>query len=72
MKCFNISYAKSDQQMLEVTSIRSSNEFHIYRKKHFHKNRLIFRIIADFEADKENDKSGIGKKQLIFLNKSYV
>ena len=31
-------------------------------KKHFHKNPLNFRIIADFEADKETDGSNIGNK----------
>ena len=34
----------------EITSIRTSNESHIYWKKYFHKIPLYFRIYADFEA----------------------
>ena len=45
-----------------ICTIRTSNESHIYWKKHFHKNPLYFRIIADFEADNEIDGSNIGNK----------
>ena len=45
-----------------MTTIRTSNESHIYWKKHFHKNPLYFRIYADFEADNEKDNSIIGNK----------
>ena len=45
-----------------ICSIRTSNESHLYWKKHFHKNPLYFRIIADFEADNEEDNSKIGNK----------
>ena len=45
-----------------VSTIRTSNEPHLYWKKHFHKNPLYFRIIADFEADNEKDNSKIGNK----------
>ena len=45
-----------------ICTIRTSNESHIYWKKHFHKNPLYFRIIADFEADNEKDNSKIGNK----------
>ena len=31
-------------------------------KKHFHKNPLYFRIIADFESDNEIDCSNVGNK----------
>ena len=31
-------------------------------KKHFHKNPLYLRIIADFEADNEVDGSSVGNK----------
>ena len=34
--------------------------------KHFHKNPLYFRIIADFEADNEIDGSNIGNKTTNF------
>ena len=45
-----------------ITTIRTSNESHIYWKKHFHKNPLYFRIYADFEADNEKDDTCIGNK----------
>ena len=45
-----------------ITTIKTSNESHIYWKKHFHKNPLYFRIYADFEADNETDNSSIGNK----------
>ena len=46
-----------------ICTIRTSNESHLYWKKHFHKNPLYFRIIADFEADNEIDFSNIGNKR---------
>ena len=45
-----------------ICNIRTSNESYLYWKKHFHKNPLYFRIIADFEADNEEDNSKIGNK----------
>ena len=45
-----------------ICTIRTSSDSHIYWKKHFHKNPLYFRIIADFEADNEVDGSNIGNK----------
>ena len=46
-----------------LCTIRTSNESHLYwKKKHFHKNPLYFRIIADFEADNEIDGSNKGNK----------
>ena len=45
-----------------ITTTKTSNESHIYWKKHFHKNPLYFRIYADFEADNEKDNSIIGIK----------
>ena len=45
-----------------ICTIRTSNESHLYWKKHFHKNPLYFRIIADFEADNEKDNTKIGNK----------
>ena len=45
-----------------ICTIRTSNESHLYWKKHFHKNPLYFRIIADFEADNEKDDTKIGNK----------
>ena len=45
-----------------ICTIKTSNESHLYWKKHFHKNLLYFRIIADFEADNEIDGSNIGNK----------
>ena len=45
-----------------ICTIRTSNESHLYWKKHFHKNPLSFRIYADFEPDNEKDNSKIGNK----------
>ena len=45
-----------------ICTIRTSNESHLYWKKHFHKNPLYFRIFADFETDKEVDGSSVGNK----------
>ena len=47
----------------DICTIRTSNESHLYWKKHFHKNPLYFRIIADFEADNEINDSKIGNKK---------
>ena len=47
---------------IDITTITTSNESHLYWKNHFHKNPLYFRIYADFEADNEKDKSFIGNK----------
>ena len=61
-----------------VCTIRTSNESHIYWKKHFHKNPLYFRIIADFEANNKKDISEIGNKttniykQIPVLNGYYI
>ena len=46
----------------KITSDRTSNESHLYCKKHFQKNPSYFRVYADFEADSEVDNSSIGKK----------
>ena len=61
-----------------ICTIRTSNESHLYWKKHFHKNPLFFRIIADFDADNEKDDSKIGNKttniykQKAVLNGYYI
>ena len=47
-----------------ICTIRTSNESHLFWKKHFHKNPLHFRIIADFEADNEIDGSNVGDKTI--------
>ena len=53
-----------------ITTIKTSNESHLYWKKHFHKNPLYFRIYADFEADNEKDNSIIGNKTTnIYINR---
>ena len=49
-------------QQQEITSIRTSNESHIYWKKYFHKIPLYFRIYADFECNNEIDNSNMGNK----------
>ena len=45
-----------------MCAIKTSSESHLYWKKHFHKNPLYVRNIADFEADNEIDGSNIGYK----------
>ena len=45
-----------------ICTIRTSSESHLYWKKHFQKNPLYFRIIADFEADNEIDNTNVGDK----------
>ena len=46
------------------TAIKTSNESHLFWKKHFHKNPLYFSIYADFEADNEKGNSIIGNKTM--------
>ena len=46
----------------EIPSIKTSSESHLHWKNPFHKNLSVFRIIAVFEADKENDISSVGNK----------
>ena len=46
-----------------ICTIRTSSDSHIYwKKKHFHRNVIYFRIYADFEADNEIDNFNIGNK----------
>ena len=45
-----------------ICTNRTSNESHLYWKKHFHKNPLYFRIYGDFEADIGKNDSEIGNK----------
>ena len=45
-----------------ITTIKTSNESHLYWKKYFHKNPIYFRIYADFEADNQKDDSVVGNK----------
>ena len=49
-------------QQQEITSIRTSNESHIYWKKYFHKLPLYFKIYADFECNNELNNSNMGNK----------
>ena len=61
-----------------VCTIRTSNESHLYWKKHIHNNPVCYRIIADFEADNEIDGSSVGDnttniyKQNPVLNGYYI
>ena len=56
----------------ERTSFKTSNECHLFWKKHFHENLLYFSIIADFEADMEIDSSSIGNKTTIICKQNPV
>ena len=55
-----------------ISAIRTSSKSHLFWEKHFHKNPLYFRIIADFEADNEIDGSNIGKKTTIIYKQNPV
>ena len=57
---------------VNICTIRTSNESYLYWKKHFHKNPLHFRIIADFEADNEMDGSNVGDKTTNIYNQNPV
>ena len=46
----------------DTSTLRTSPEFHLHWKNHFHKKPLFFRIHADFEADNEKDNSSIGNE----------
>ena len=46
----------------DICTNRTSSESCFYWKNHFHKNPIYFRIIGDFGADNEIDKSSIGIK----------
>ena len=55
-----------------MCAIKTSSESHLYWRKHFHKNPLFFRIIADFEAGNEIDGSNIGNKTTSFYKQNPV
>ena len=46
----------------DITTIKTSPDSHLRWKNHSHKNSLLFRIYADFEADNEKDNSSMGNK----------
>ena len=46
----------------ENQKLKTSPESHIYWKKNFQKNKLYFRIYADFEADNKKENTNIGDK----------
>ena len=49
-------------------TIRTSDEPHIYWKKHFYDNPLFLSVHQDFETDKENDNSSIRNKTTRLFN----
>ena len=55
-----------------ITTIKTSNEFYLHWKKHFHKNPLYFRIYADSEADNKINISSIGGKTTNIYKQSPV
>ena len=52
----------------ENQKLKTSPDSHIYWKKNFQKNKLFFRIYADFEADNKKENINIGGKTTI-INK---
>ena len=57
-----IKHKEKCEQKQKITTIRASEESHLFWKNHFHKNPLCFRDISDFEAVIEIDDSTIGNK----------
>ena len=62
-RCLN-SYTSHKEKRWDdnICTIRTSNEPHLYWKKHCDKNPLYFRIFVDFEAYNEIDGSKVGNK----------
>ena len=59
----NVSLKQKERcEQQKTTSIRNSNESHLFWKKHFSKNLSYFMIIADFQADDEIANSSIRNK----------
>ena len=62
----------------DISTTRTSSEFHLKWKGHFHKLSLCFMIIADFEAGNEIDNSSIENnttniyKQNLVCNGYYI
>ena len=54
----------------ENLQIKTSPDSHKYWKKYFHRNKLCFRIYADFEADTKKKILVSETELLIFINKS--
>ena len=46
----------------ENQKLKTSPNSHIYWKKYFQKNKLYFRLYADFEADNKKENTSIGDK----------
>ena len=54
---------KPNCENYDITTIRTSIQFHFHWKNHFHKNPLYFRFYADLEADNEmEDSEAVCKK----------
>ena len=54
----------------EITTIRTSSEYHIHWKEHFHKNPFYFGIIGFSKADIEIDSSSMCNKTTSFYNQN--
>ena len=51
---------KQKSENNDKTILRTLPDSHLHWKNHFHKNPLLFRLYADFQADNEKDNSSIG------------
>ena len=56
----------------ENQKLKTSPDSHIYWKKYFQKNKLYFRIYADFEADNKKENTNIGDKTTNFYKQEPV
>ena len=55
-------FYKPKCESIDTSTIRTSDESHIYWKKHLLRNPLVFRIHVNCEADNEKGNSSVGKK----------
>ena len=63
---------KSKRENIDITTIRTSIESHVYWKYCFHKNLIYFGRYADFEADNEKDNSSVGNKTTYIFKQNPV
>ena len=67
-----VKHKEKCEQKQEITTIRTSDESHLYWKDRFRKNPIYFRLISDFEAESEIDNSSTGNKTTTFYKENSV
>ena len=67
MSKYDYQTKKTCEQKQEITTVRTSDESHLYWKDRFRKNPIYSRLFRrDFEADNEIDNSSSGSKRTNF------